>query len=487
MRLPRHWKWLLAASAGVIVLVAGTVYLSTPDDEGEEEETGDDKSVSVEDAFPGKVVDAASGAVPGMSDEPLWEYEGGEDDRVALYRDLMILSEPGSGYPEDLTVLEADTGEEVWSQSSDDPLPDSGGASLSGRPGGLTVVEDPEGDAVIPTKYAVDNCDDDSGLCHESDVETAVEYGVVGLSVETGEPMWSNPVVPADPIEDDRKEWLRSIITAGDVLVAVVEVGDDSPLHDGDAHPPQGESEDAFDHLRVTAVDGVTGETLWEDTGLWPAAGGDGELLSYRMGPDPDPDGDDATGNFVPNLVEIDPESGEERVDLSERYPGQEMVTATNGHVVFNETETDEYGNQFPQQSRVVDVDTGESVVEIDYPASRCVDGDELLACVVDVPGDVDYDIERQYRLWTYDFETAEFGLGAELLDPDHRFISSVWDGHFPAGGAGEPDSVLLSSSGEVADTVPGNVRSVNDEYVVIDTADSSDAVHLEIYAVEPG
>ncbi len=227
-----------------------------------------------------------------LGDEPLWTA-----DRLA---GRTMVASPAITVRDDVallrsydkfSVLNMATGQVRWSV---DPPPGSYSAELPGVDGSawLPALDGPllrshDGEPVILTDYWYPP-------------GTSGSNGVVLLSAETGEVLWRKDVPD-----------LAGLGAADDhtALIATTTTGDGLGVHDlGD--------------LKTLALDMDTGETLWEQTGVWPdAVSGDVALGHRSLERHPKPS-DETT------VVALDLDTGAQKWDLSERLARSELVRA---------------------------------------------------------------------------------------------------------------------------------------------------------------
>lgn len=336
-----------------------------------------------------------------LAPEPLWSseetFEG--DARAAVIRDGLALV---TG-PSQLAVVDVATGETRWSLEDGEDL-DGGAGDSRWTPTGHRaprLVATQDGFAV-PVEY------------ERPDRE---REGIALLSAEDGSVVWQEQTGTTDES--------RRILWAVDDRVALASVATD-------------------DTLTTVAFDIATGEQLWDEADVWPAAiAGDAALTISSAESLEDPRG--AVSLPGGDLAALDQATGEPRWDLA----GESEVELTAGDVTLVRA-----GDE--------DVLMGAAGAELGVLGEQrgCVsDGSTLVACPVDHDGVRVFDLAtREITTATLDDSFASLAgivAGRVVLATTKGFMTVDQHGNpidqaFPAGVVAASDTlVVFQSQGE--------------------------------------
>ena len=369
---------------------------------------------------PGSAAGRTSALKPlALGDEPLWTAERLAGRTVIASPTITVRDDVAlvRGYDK-FSLLNMATGQVRWSV---DPAPDAVWADLPGVAGAawFQVLDGPllrshDGEPVLLTDYWYPYGTDGS-------------KGVALLSAETGDLLWRKDIPDLAGLTADDQTALIATTTTGIGL---------------EVHDPV--------DLKTLALDLGTGETLWEQPGIWPDAMSGDVALGHRS-PKRRPEPEDDT-----ELVAFDRETGAQKWDLSERFARSELFQAAGDVALVNgsPSKDPEAGVGY-----VVATDSGKPLHTI--TGDSCdTDGSTLVTCSTPAAkrGDLNtFDIPKH----TMTESQAQF-VDVTAVAHNRVFLEDF---------TGRGYSVDRTGT-TVDKKLPGLVIAISDRYVMLDVPD---------------
>ena len=268
---------------------------------------------------------------------------------TAVHEDRAVVVGEAGASAQRLVVVDAATGDLIWTVDSGQEL--FGGKGVAVDDGGfVSPMEEPVLTGTGPGWSVV--------VPYQREVDDGFEFGMAALSGETGKVRWQYPVRTDD--HDFTTEWSTPLVATEDtVWMTTMENGF------GSIDAP------------VVAVDAKDGTELWSRRlSVAPYLVDDGTILAEKVGAYTKGGPADSTG-----VVALDGRTGDTLWDLNDRYPDASLEAVMPTTAVIKFDDPDSFGDKFV----AVDTGTGEQVAELGRGHGSCVtDGASGIACPLD-------------------------------------------------------------------------------------------------------
>jgi len=390
---------------------------------------------------------APAGALSGYGTWIPAPSRGRPDPTFAAIRGSDVIFDGVDG----IAVVDAATGTPRWRVERSGELPGGDGARLAdgvnlepGRFWRLPLV-DIDGSWAVVVGYVID----------AADTSMDPEYGIAALAAADGHMVWKRPVrVAGPPTVGHSTNWVDTVLTDGHTVFVTAFMGSMERI--------SMERMPDADRLRATkllAVDGRTGEALWEDMGVSPLAIADDVVAGF--GP-----GTTAANADIPETVGVllDKATGEPLPYRFDRHPWVRPVEAA-GNVAVLLAGTDD-DRSVVGDLVLVDLADGSELAVLGSGgrggAGTCDSDGALIACAVE---DTSTD---EMHLATYDTASGS-GAFAAAGEWHELTIHAVWhDGVLSTMGVGNQSTQVLDLAGKVVQDLPGYFMAASDEFVVM-------------------
>ncbi|WP_375001799.1 hypothetical protein [Aeromicrobium sp. CTD01-1L150] len=381
-----------------------------------------------------------------VEDEPAWTVALENADRYQLtfHDDVAVLLRDPASIGMDVTVLDADTGDRLWSRKLGE-VPGFEGHHVETIGAGAAVAG-AAGEEVVLVGYYVPDCLTEP--CPPAGRQSS-ERGVLGLDLRTGEIRWTYPAVPSvdKDGEPDRHEALRYRtlrIAGGPQGGPLVAVG---PFEGS------GERIDDPEAYHSVELDPGTGDEVWSATGVIARLMLDDRVIG--VSPLPLPAESSGRPSNLGAPVAVDRRTGQE---LWRHVSDRQARLAGTGQGQLILTHLDD--------ERIVEVIDGS-----DGSLTRRIDG----AWGDPPPGAVDpesgllvyRDPDEPGRLFSLlpDEEEVPARSGAAV---DCSGAKRVWQGYIQCLDQAELTTTVYDRSGTaVSEVLPGLVVALSDDYYV--------------------
>lgn len=394
-----------------------------------------------------------------LADKPAWSWgnkntTGGSPPAFTaqLRGDTAILSKNAVHTADDgrptMAVADAATGAIRWSYPEFGTLRGGDGAVWWPSDSGPIAVGDGD-DLKVIVEYIKSRC---PGFCPIGRGDRTDEFGVAALSGRDGSVLWQAKItggLPAESPEADQERDLQSTLRGADTKIAMVNV---APSTSG-----RGES-------RVIALDVGSGKRMWELPGT-NVTWFDGHTVVGIRPPEP--------GNRDGTAFTIDPATGQQRLDLTSRYPHIDFkFSQTSGDTVVVPLGSPQ--DHLPAGVLVLDTATGAELDRVGAlrPEECAADDQGLLACGV-------FDDHATPRIAT--IQPSDHKIRVSKALPDLGTVDSVWHGHiFLATGGSQLIYADADRSGNVLnDKLPGRPTAISDKYAIFTVNGGLDVYRL--------